>query len=299
MSNSTILLPRIIHQIWWDLGSGPNPGIVFQPAIQSWKQLHPNWQYKLWNKEECYELIKEVLGNQTEEIDWFDGREADIIRIDAIRCCILYKFGGMYVDTDYVARQPFDGVFRDLEQANPHGCAAVIESASEMSFIVKHSNCMLLSTKSHPFWMDHVWPMMKLYSKRANMIPSKTARILITGPYAVSQAFKTYKKLMLKHHQSTTANENAIVTLPKAFFNPCGSCSDTSCDSRSGVMASTFYAHSWGGNNGYFKVFQCWVWNINGIIAIIVIILLICLFFRCSKQCLSNLQKCDPMIKSN
>ncbi len=82
---SSYKIPRIIHQIWFD---GPLTE-QFKKNQQSWIQNHSDWQYKLWTKEE----IKELGLPPTTTI-------AKIV------CEILYKFGGVYIDSKFESLYP-------------------------------------------------------------------------------------------------------------------------------------------------------------------------------------------------
>lgn len=90
-------IPKIIHQIW--LGSPfPEKYRAFQ---ESWKVQHPDWEYRLWTDKE---LAHFPMHNR----DLFEasrnyGEKSDIARYE-----ILYKMGGLYVDTDYECLQPLD-----------------------------------------------------------------------------------------------------------------------------------------------------------------------------------------------
>jgi inositol phosphorylceramide mannosyltransferase catalytic subunit len=90
-------IPPIIHFIW--LGS-PLP-LSCQQIIQSWKKYHPNWLIIVWTDEEA-----KVFPFQNRAA--FDaaknfGEKSDIFRYE-----ILYRYGGIYADTDEECFKPFD-----------------------------------------------------------------------------------------------------------------------------------------------------------------------------------------------
>ena len=90
-------IPKIIHQIW--LGS-PLPE-KYKQFQQSWKLYHPDWQYLLWTEKEIEEfgLVNINLFRASKNY----GQKADIARYE-----ILYRIGGLYVDTDFECLRPFD-----------------------------------------------------------------------------------------------------------------------------------------------------------------------------------------------
>ncbi len=93
--SETYRIPRVIHQIW----IGPKP---FPEKYKKWQktwQSMPGWEYKLWTDKEVeqYTLINKDLYLKEKNI----GARADILRME-----ILYREGGLYVDTDFECLQP-------------------------------------------------------------------------------------------------------------------------------------------------------------------------------------------------
>ena len=90
-------IPKKIHQIWLG-GELPDK---FKPYCDTWKILHPTWEYKLWTD-------KDVDSINIEKRDIFNlatnlGQKSDILRYE-----ILRQQGGVYVDTDFECIKPID-----------------------------------------------------------------------------------------------------------------------------------------------------------------------------------------------
>lgn len=96
------MIPRIIHQIW--IGPDPLPDDQ-RPYIKSWKRHHPSWEHKLWTEENLPEdpVRPEILERLRTPVE-----RADILRLE-----ILYRYGGVYVDTDLECLRPLDDVIGD------------------------------------------------------------------------------------------------------------------------------------------------------------------------------------------
>ena len=96
--SATPIIPHLLHQVW--LGSEyPEK---YRGIAGKWIKMHPGWKYKLWTDENIKELFP--LYNQ----EHFDkctnnGEKSDIIRYE-----ILYRFGGIYFDTDYECFKSFE-----------------------------------------------------------------------------------------------------------------------------------------------------------------------------------------------
>lgn len=95
--SETPRIPKIIHQIW--IGS-PLPE-DYLPLIKTWQELHPDWEYILWDDVmiEGLDLVNKAQYDASTNY----GQKADIARYE-----ILYRFGGVYVDIDFECLQPFD-----------------------------------------------------------------------------------------------------------------------------------------------------------------------------------------------
>ncbi len=91
------IIPKTIHQIW--LGS-PYPE-KYKPLQESFKRLHPDWEYKLWTDNEVAQLT--LHNQQAYDTTKNFGQKADIARYE-----ILYQFGGFYADVDYECLKPLD-----------------------------------------------------------------------------------------------------------------------------------------------------------------------------------------------
>jgi hypothetical protein len=91
------MIPRTFHHIW--LGPDPLPD-DHRPWIETWKEHHPQWEFKLWTEENLPEdpVRPEVL----------DRLRAPVERADILRLEILYQHGGVYLDTDLECLRPID-----------------------------------------------------------------------------------------------------------------------------------------------------------------------------------------------
>lgn len=87
--NRAAKIPMVIHQIW--LGSPfPNKYKRWQEQI---KQLHPEWEYKLWTDKDVAEFAMINKKIYRKASNW--GEKSDILRYE-----ILYRYGGVYLDCD-------------------------------------------------------------------------------------------------------------------------------------------------------------------------------------------------------
>jgi len=89
---ATLKIPKIIHQIW--LG-GPLPD-VFKKLVETWfvHHLGGDWKYKLWTDEDVasFGLYNKAL---------YDASDSVGVKSDILKWEIMYRYGGVYVDTDF------------------------------------------------------------------------------------------------------------------------------------------------------------------------------------------------------
>lgn len=91
-------IPKVIHYCWF--GKNPIPD-RYKIWMESWNKFCPDYEVKLWN-EQNYDLSQnEYMLQAYEAGKW--GFVPDYARVD-----IIYKYGGIYLDTDVEIIQSLD-----------------------------------------------------------------------------------------------------------------------------------------------------------------------------------------------
>lgn len=110
-------IPKIIHQVW--LGSNGNLPEQYKKFQKSWIEKHPDWQYILWTEKEidAFGLKNRKLYDETNNY----GVKSDIARYE-----ILYRIGGLYVDTDFQCLKSFN-VFHHICDFYAGSCMGNVE----------------------------------------------------------------------------------------------------------------------------------------------------------------------------
>ncbi|SHH68266.1 glycosyltransferase family 32 protein [Clostridium grantii] len=88
MDNKNI--PKIIHYCWFSGKEKPN---IVKKCIYSWKEKLPNYEIKEWN-EDNFDININMFVRQA----YNSGKFAFVS--DYVRVYVLYKYGGIYLDTD-------------------------------------------------------------------------------------------------------------------------------------------------------------------------------------------------------
>jgi len=91
-------IPKVIYQTYKDKN-------VPQIVKERWMKLNPEYQYHLYDDQDCYDFLMKYYGKK--HADFFKYKIKDgPIKSDFWRVCILYQFGGIYADIDIVPHVP-------------------------------------------------------------------------------------------------------------------------------------------------------------------------------------------------
>lgn len=93
------MIPKIVHYIWF--GNAPYSNKI-KKCIDSWHKYLPEYQFMLWN-EETFDISNSCDFVQQA----FENKKWAFVS-DYVRIWALYKYGGLYLDTDVEICKPFD-----------------------------------------------------------------------------------------------------------------------------------------------------------------------------------------------
>ncbi len=96
----------------------------------------------MWTDEDLDNLIKNDFPYF---YDIYKGYDVNIKRIDMARYFILYKYGGIYADMDYIC-------FKNFYNLMPQDKVSISESDWQENEYMQ--NALMISPKEHPFWLD-------------------------------------------------------------------------------------------------------------------------------------------------
>src|SRR6185503_9275839 len=94
-------IPKVIHQTW----KTPDVPPQWRDYARTWQDLHPAWQYHLWTDEANRAFVAE---HYPRLLPAFDAYPYAIQRADAVRYCLLHRYGGVYIDLDIECLRPID-----------------------------------------------------------------------------------------------------------------------------------------------------------------------------------------------
>lgn len=98
------MIPPTFHQIWL----GPDPlHEEFEAYQESWKRHHPGWELRLWREDN--------LPSDLRRPEVYDTRRKPVERADILRLDLIWRFGGVYTDTDFECLRPIDELLEGVE----------------------------------------------------------------------------------------------------------------------------------------------------------------------------------------
>lgn len=95
-------IPKIIHYCWF--GRNPLPPLAIK-CIESWKKYLPDYEIKEWN-EDNFDV--NIIPYTSEA---YKAKKYAFVS-DYVRFWILYKYGGLYFDTDVEVIKPMDDIIQ-------------------------------------------------------------------------------------------------------------------------------------------------------------------------------------------
>jgi len=136
-----ILIPKIFHFIW--LGSRKYQKL--EENIRSWQANHPDWKFIFWTDQEDLKPEGCEIRNISELFplkrqDLFNRFSVFSCRTDVLRLEIIRKFGGVYVDCDFLSRKSIDEAIVGLEGFT--------------CYSTEHINNGIFGAKTGSLWVD-------------------------------------------------------------------------------------------------------------------------------------------------
>lgn len=98
------MIPRVLHQIW--LGPDPLPE-EYARYSETWREHHPAWDLRMWTEDNLPDGLRR---KEVHERLRPPAERSDILRLE-----LLFRHGGVYVDTDFECRAPLDDLLEGVE----------------------------------------------------------------------------------------------------------------------------------------------------------------------------------------
>jgi hypothetical protein len=136
-------IPKTIHQIWINKNN-EIPLSYEKKWRDSWKKKMPNWNFKIWYKDDVEKLFKEKYPVSYKK---YKSYHIPVCRADIARLAILHSEGGLYVDLDFECLKPID---EWIENKNALLVAYDVDKVRE-TFL---KNSIMGACPGHPYFLE-------------------------------------------------------------------------------------------------------------------------------------------------
>ncbi len=99
-----MLIPRILHQIW--LGPDPLPE-EYGRYQRTWLEHHPGWELRFWTEDNLPQPLRRPEAAERLRVP---AERANILRLE-----LLWRLGGVYVDTDFECLRSIEPLIEEAE----------------------------------------------------------------------------------------------------------------------------------------------------------------------------------------
>ncbi len=100
--NSNII-PKIIHQTYININKVP------KKVFENIKKYAPNYEYRFYDNDYCIYFIKKYFDYKI--FDAYNKIKLGAHKADLFRYCVLYIYGGIYLDIKTELIQPIENIF--------------------------------------------------------------------------------------------------------------------------------------------------------------------------------------------
>lgn len=104
------MIPKIIHLCW--VGGGKYP-VEIRECIESWQRYLPDYEIKLWDRKAVLDIGCTFANEAMEAHKW-------AFAADAVRFYAVWKYGGIYMDSDILVLRHFDELIPEKGFATVH-----------------------------------------------------------------------------------------------------------------------------------------------------------------------------------
>ena len=190
-------IPKIIHQTY----KNHNLPETYKMCQTEIKRLHPDFEYRFYTDHDMDRLMKTEFPEYYEK---FNELPRMIMKIDMFRYFLMYKYGGLYTDMDYLMFNPFD----ILNEKVVIPCNREEENSNPICL----GNCIFASEPNHPYWKSLMDTLFTIDRTKLDYNTDKNidGNELGTGPMFVFAMWKKYCKI----------NDDIYITKRKLFHPP-------------------------------------------------------------------------------
>ena len=107
------MIPKIIHYCWISTEEKPE---LIKRCMNTWREKLPDYEFILWDARRIAEEIKSTFVDEAIMVKKW------AFAADYVRCFAVYKYGGIYLDTDVEVFKSFDDLLNNRMFIGQEAC---------------------------------------------------------------------------------------------------------------------------------------------------------------------------------
>lgn len=215
------MIPKKIHYCWFGGNKLPESA---QKCIDSWKKYFPEYEILQWNEDNYNVRKNEYIRGA------FESKKYAFVS-DYVRFDVLYRYGGLYFDTDVEVICSFDDI---LKNGSYMGCEIDGNGSSDVSILV-NPGLGMAAPKGIELYKEilNYYDEQKFYDSNGDI--NTTTVVIRTTQILLEKGLKNIPEIQ---------KVGQITIYPKEYFNP--------RNNNTGMLQKTnnthsihWYAQSW------------------------------------------------------
>lgn len=213
-NDNNSIVPQIIHRTWYSRILSKK---MYDSAYLSWITLNPNYKM-IWNNDSDCENFMKQFGDK--EYNAWKRIIPTAYKADLFRLCILWKFGGTYVDSYAVAVKSInDIIIKSGLQKEKDIFISVLDAEISGAYI---HNGFIVCTPQHPIVKQCIDDIL------INVEIGKEDEVMsLTGPICLSRSINRYlgRDINTKHNVGLNEINDKKYYLLQFHWGPSGNIS--------------------------------------------------------------------------
>jgi mannosyltransferase OCH1-like enzyme len=259
MNSDNQPFPKIIHQIWYQ-GVDQIPSKLQKNSMDI-INFHPGWQYMIWDNTKIENFFQLPILKIYRRLKYLHQK------VDFIRYCILYEFGGAYLDMDITILKPLDDIMEQYKDYE--AILSTINISSVESYILTlHkeflNNGVIISKPKSGFMLSLIDYISHNYNCGLLDINRSLCINWTTGPAVFTKLYNIYPE------------KNRIKVLHWSFFEPC--IVKGLCDIRENTILVHHHDNTW--VHTFFTSFGYYYLKYKLVFAVVLFITIVYLIYQ-------------------
>ena len=188
-------IPFILHQTWISYETIPEQVKII---IEDNKKICPEFEYRFYQDEDCVKFIKDNFENNVLDAYNCINPEYSAARADIFRYCVLYIYGGVYLDIKSKIKLDLKTIIDSNDECILLEGDFYIRYITELRLLNNfpmYEQWALIFKPGHPYLKECIDQIVINFNNR--YIPSgnsKTKILKLTGPELYSKSIHNYRK---------------------------------------------------------------------------------------------------------